>query len=149
MADELADLTHDWAALGTIGVAAVACAHLHDVRRAEKLHAMLVPHGDRFVDTGPSWFGAATHHLAVLAGVIGRDDEADERFASTIEAYAGLGADAWLVRARLDWARGLLARRTPAHTRHARALLREAGEAAEHLGLPRVAHRAGALLAKA
>ena len=103
----LADLPHDWAALAIPALASVACAHLGDRSRAESLYGMLEPFAGQFVDTGPSWFGATTHHLALLAATLGRRELAEAHFADAIERYGALGAGAWLRRARLDRVRAL------------------------------------------
>ena len=105
MRDGLATLPHDWAALAVPALASVTCSYLADRPRAAMLHAALEPHSEQFVDTGPSWFGATTHHLAVLAATLGYRDEADARFAEAIARYRALGADAWLARALDDQAR--------------------------------------------
>jgi hypothetical protein len=54
---------------------------------------MLEPHASQFVDTGPSWFGATNHYLALLASTLDRPDEADARFADAASAYERL---AWI-----------------------------------------------------
>ena len=147
MRDELAGLPRNWATLSVATLASVACGHLDDALRAKTLYALLEPDAEHFICTGPCWFGATSHHLAVLAGTMRRYDEADDRFAATVDAYVGLGADAWLVRARLDWARSLLARPGAAQTRRGEHLLRETRQSAERLGLPGIAQRSAALLA--
>ena len=102
MRDDLAELPHDWAALAIPALASVACAHLCDRSRAETLYGLLEPYSGQFVDAGPSWLGATTHYLALLAATLGRFDEADARFSHVADAYAALGAAPWLARARLD-----------------------------------------------
>ena len=62
-------------------------AHLRDARRAQTLYAMLEPYAGQFVDSGPSWFGATSHHLANLAATIGRVDEADAASLDAARAY--------------------------------------------------------------
>ena len=77
-------------------------AHIADRPRAETLYRMLEPYSGQFVDSGPSWLGATTHDLALLAATLGRFDEADARFSEVADTYAVLGADPWLTRARRD-----------------------------------------------
>ena len=144
--DELVNLTHDWTALVVPALASVACAHLGDGHRAKRLYAMLEPHAGQFVDAGPAWFGSSNHYLGLLASTLGRVDEADSRFAAAVEAYEGMGAEAWLARARLDWARALLSRRSARDTEHAEGLLRQALTAAKELGLQKVSRHAASLL---
>lgn len=106
----LEELPPDWASLAIPVMVSVSCAHLGEVRHAERLHAILEPHAGGFVDMGPAWFGATSHHLALLAATLGRHDEAEARFAKAVAAYDALGAEAWLARARVDRARCLAER---------------------------------------
>jgi tetratricopeptide (TPR) repeat protein len=100
--EELSDPPNDFSTLPILAYAAVACAHLRDARRAERLYALLEPFGEQFVETGASWFGAVSHYLALLLATMGRLDDADAHFAATERAYERLGADAWLARCRVD-----------------------------------------------
>jgi hypothetical protein len=109
---------------------------------------MLEPHASQFVDTGPSWFGATNHYLALLASTLDRPDEADARFADAASAYERLGADAWLVRVWIDWSRTLMTRRGARDMCQSRRLLRQARDAARTLGLPAVERRAATLAAE-
>lgn len=146
--DEPAHLGHDWTALTAPALASVACAHLGDAQRAKRLYAMLEPYAGQFVDAGPAWFGSPHHHLGLLASTLGRVDEADSRLAATVDAYEALGAEAWLARARLDWARALLSRRSGRDTEDAEGLLRRALAAAETLDLRKVGRHAASLLSE-
>jgi hypothetical protein len=103
MSGGLDDLPPDYTALMIPVYASVACARLGDTRRAERLHAILEPHSDRFVTTGASWFGVTTHYLGLLTATLGRPDEADERFAAAERTYASLDAKPWLARLHSDW----------------------------------------------
>lgn len=146
MCDDLVDLPHGWTALAVPAVAAVACGRLGDVRRARTLVVMLEPYAGRFVDAGPAWFGAVSHHLAGLATTLGELDDADARFAEGARTYAALGAGAWLTRLRLDWVRMLLAR---GDLGRARALLADVIATAQTDGLPELEHAAASLLGMA
>ena len=105
---------------------------------------MLGRDADHFVCTGPCWFGATTHHLALLAATMQRHAEADVRFAAAVDAYVGLGAGAWVVRARLDL--GAEPARTTDGTASASRLIRDALAGAEAIRIPEITHRARALL---
>ena len=102
MSEDLRDLPHGWTALAVPAVAARTCSRLGDVRRASTLFAVLEPYAGQFVDAGPAWFGAVSHHLAGLATTLGRLDEADTLFAEADRMYTALGAGTWLRRLRLD-----------------------------------------------
>ena len=111
MSGGLDDLPRDYLQLLIPVYASVACARLGDVRRAERLHAILEPHSERLVTTGASWFGATTHYLGLLASTLGRSDEADARFAAAERTYAALAAKPWLARLHSDWHAAVAAER--------------------------------------
>jgi DNA-binding SARP family transcriptional activator len=102
MGSGLEDLPRDYTLLAIPALASVACARLGDTAAAARLDAILEPHAQRFVNTGTSWFGATTHHLALLAAVRGEREEAHARFAAAERAYRRLGATPWLARVRRD-----------------------------------------------
>jgi hypothetical protein len=149
MHDDLRDLPYGWTALVIPAAAGIACARLGHARHAATLFALLEPYAGQFVDSGPSWFGATTHHLANLSRTLGRLDEADAFFADAAGAYARLGASAWLIRARLDWARMLRARGRASDEPRVRELLTDALAAAHELGLTGAARAAAALASSA
>ena len=107
MRDGLDDLPPDYRALTIPVYASVACAHLGDTPRAERLLELLEPERDRFVTTGAAWFGTTTHYLGLLAATLHRPDEADAYFASAARSYESLDAKPWLVRLGSDRERAL------------------------------------------
>ena len=140
------DLPHDWATLSITAQVSITCAHLADTRHASTLYSLLEPHADQFVDSGPGWFGATTHYMALLDATMGRLDRSDGLFAATAAAYERLGAAPWLARARVDWAQMLVARGRRRDSRLAEPLLGEALATARELGLARVEAIATSLL---
>jgi hypothetical protein len=139
---ELADLPNDYSTTAILAQSSVACAHLGDAPRAERLHALLAPIDGQFVNTGASWFGAVAHHLALLRATMGDFAGADAGFTAASEEYRRLGAEVWLARCQLDWA-GTLASRW--RTRAA-ALLDDVRATARKHELPRLELRADSLL---
>jgi hypothetical protein len=107
MSNALDELPHDFTALAIPVYASVACARLRDRRSAARLHAILEPHSHRLVSSGPSWWGATTHYLGLLAATLGRPDEAEARFATAERTYASLDATPWLARLHSDWSAAL------------------------------------------
>jgi DNA-binding SARP family transcriptional activator len=146
--EELTDLPNDYSTLALLAHAAVACTHLRDAPRAERLYVALEPYRAQFVSTGASWFGAVVHYLALLCATIGRPADADAQFTDAVRAYESLGAEAWLGRCRLDWAAALIDRGN-AEPGQLGALLDEALATARRLGLPAIERRVGALRTKA
>jgi hypothetical protein len=125
MSSGLDELPHDYAA-GALPCASVACARLGDRRSARRLHAILEPHSHRLLSAGPSWLGATTHYLGLLAATLDRFGEADARFAAAERSYASLDAKPWLARLHSDWATMLLTRMQGDDDRRAEQLLERA-----------------------
>ena len=142
------DLQDDFASLAIPAAASVACAHLGDAERASELHALIDPYAGQFVDWGPSWIGAATHYLALLAATMSRFDEAYARFAEAARAYEDVGAPPWLARAQVEWAELLQARNDNGDGEQAQDLLSRATRAADELDLPGIGRRAAVALAR-
>ena len=87
------------------------------------------------------------HYLGILAGVLGRHDEAEEHFRFAAELAERTGARGILVRTRLEWPRLLLSRGGPGDADRARALAAAARDLAEELDTPALAEQASDLLA--
>ncbi len=145
---ELGELPYDYSTLAILAQAGIACAHLGDGRRAGQIYELLEPYEGQFVNTGSSWFGAVSHHLALMCATMDRPGEADAQFAAAEAAYRELGAESWLVRCRLDWA-GALVARADGDLELAGGLLDEALAGARKLELPRIEARAEALRERA
>jgi hypothetical protein len=145
----LDDVPMDYARLGILVLAAIACFHLQDAAAADRLHPLVAPYAEHFVSTGAMWLGSVGHHVGVLEAVMGRFDDADERFVVADEAYARLAARAWQTRCRLDRASVLLQRGGARDVERARELSEAALTAARELDLGAIAARAAALSARA
>jgi len=141
------DLQDDFAMLAIPAAASLACARLRDAERASELYALIEPFAGQFVDWGPSWIGAATHHLALLSATMRRFDEAHARFAETVRVYEEVGAPPWRARAQVEWAELLQARGIDGDAERAHELLSHAGRTADELDLRGLGRRASAALA--
>ncbi len=146
LAEALADLPHDWAALAIPALSALVCPHLDDAPRAQTLYAVIEPYADRFVDMGPAWLGSASHYLGLLAATLDRFEEANLHFSRAADAHRALGAKAWFARTHLDWAAMLLNRSSAGDASRAAELLPEALDFARELGIEAMERRAASLL---
>jgi DNA-binding SARP family transcriptional activator/class 3 adenylate cyclase len=126
---------------------AMVAAHLRDRSSADVLYDPLLPYADLIDSWGVPGWGAVAHHLALLAMLMDRFDEAEARFAAAEATHERIGAPTWLARTRLEWARMLLTRRQPGDTERARELLGPALATARELGLATVERRAAELQA--
>jgi predicted ATPase/class 3 adenylate cyclase len=125
---------------------AMVAAHLRDRSWADVLYVALLPYADLIDSFGLPGWGAVVHHLALLAMLMDRFDEAEARFAAAEATHERIGAPTWLARTRLEWARMLLTRRLSGDAERARELLGQALTAARQLGLQNVERRAVELL---
>lgn len=120
-------VTVDQDLLVTGAVATMAARAVDDVRLARILRELLGPYGGQLVDNGSVHFGSVEHFLAVLAGILGDEAEAGERFERAAEDHTRLREWPMLARTWLEHGR-LLAGGSGGHAAidRSRALLREA-----------------------
>jgi class 3 adenylate cyclase/tetratricopeptide (TPR) repeat protein len=114
-----------------LGLAAMVAANVGDEVSAGRIYAMFAPYAGQAAASGVLFFGAVDHYLGLLAGVMGRFDEAEAHFAAAERFHDDMGARPWLARTRLEWGR-LLQRRGEAS--RARRLLQQALASATELG---------------
>ena len=78
-------------------VAVVACIaiadHFHDLDAAQRLYDLFTPYADQVVVTQSVICGTTTHHLGVLAGMLGRPEDAERYFADAHTSPAPRHAD--------------------------------------------------------
>jgi tetratricopeptide (TPR) repeat protein len=144
---EFTDFPRDFAWLSLLGFLAEAVAFVGDASRAALLQPLLVPYGGRLIvgSVGVVCLGPVAYHLGLLAGVLGREDEAEGYFGAALETCTRTGARLHECRTQHAWARLLLARGGAGDRERAVALIRTALESAATLGLSRRAERLRAL----
>jgi hypothetical protein len=130
----------------TVVPAAVACARLGDPALARPVYDLLVPFAGAITGTYIGWCGSASHHLGMLARVLGRFDDADRHFSDAEATHSRMAAPIWLARTHIEWARMLMTRRAPGDADRGRALLGQALDSARRLGLAKVESDVVALL---
>jgi DNA-binding SARP family transcriptional activator/tetratricopeptide (TPR) repeat protein len=149
-ADDFAELPRDEEWLFGMSLLAPVCDLLSDGRRAASLHELLSPYGDRNTLSVPDLsIGAVSRPLGVLAGTIGRFDEAASHFEDALRMNADMGALPWLARTQHDYFRMLVARNDPGDRDRGRQLLALAIDGYKRLGMKTWAERAAAELAAA
>ena len=106
--------------------------HLSDRAAAQAIYAQLDPWRDQIAWNSVTTYGSACHYLAVLAATLGDDDRARRDFGQAAEIHQRIGAEVFLARTRIAWARHELGQ---GRLEHARELLAAAAGAARELGL--------------
>jgi DNA-binding SARP family transcriptional activator len=125
----------------TLAVFAECCCHAHDTTRAAQMYDRLVPYaGEMLVLTWTySVAGATDRYLGLLAGVLGRPEEAEERFAAAVRFEEALPSPPLVVRTKAAWGEWLLGRDDEAGRRRGRELLDDAATVARRIGMEPVA----------
>jgi class 3 adenylate cyclase len=144
--NDFSDLPADQFWLYCVAALSEVCASLGDAGRAAILYDHLRPYARRGVMLGAMAFhGSASRHLGLLATTLSRWEEAEQHFQDALEMHAKMGAPSWLARTQHDYANMLLARGSPDDGEKALALVGEALETAQELGMSRLVEQALAL----
>lgn len=141
-ARDFADLPNDGlgflSSLASLVRVAVA---LGDMPRGRLLYDLLAPFGERNIvlPIGVGCLGAAGRYLGTLAAALGLAAEAEQHFERALALETRMGARPLLAWTQFEYARVLRARGDPQDAARAAQLVAEAQEAAEALGMGRLA----------
>jgi hypothetical protein len=134
----------------TLVMAAEAAVLVGDRRVAEVTHDRLTRYAGRFVSfgrTGMVCFGVVDTWLGMLAGFLGRPEDAERHFELALARERAAAMPPTLARTQAAFARFLLQRGQPGDEARARALAAEAGETARRLDLPFLAAQTAEMVA--
>ncbi len=121
---------------------------LEDTAGAEQMYRRLRPYTEWVVPFHTFPTPSVSFHLGLLAGFLGRRDDAEHHFTVAAGEHERIGAPTYLARTRLEWARMLLTFGTPGDEGRAHAMLGAASATARELGLLGVERDATALLGR-
>jgi signal transduction histidine kinase/tetratricopeptide (TPR) repeat protein len=138
-AADFADLPRDGNWLGSIAMASLVCAYLRDYRRAGILYDLLQPYEQRciVVHAGGFCLGSAATFLGILAGTLGRFEEAGRLYETAMAANAALGARPLTVMTLIHHAAMLTSRNGPGDAVAVIDLLQRAADMAEDMDMRR------------
>jgi hypothetical protein len=142
--DRFDHVARDQTFTSAMAMYADAAAQVGAKDAAARLYELIEPWSDRIVWNGAAGFGHAEMWLAQLAATLGREEDADARFARSIEHQDAVGLALWATYARVGWAQALAAR---GDTDRARTLAERAGADARTNGYGALTTRAETLLA--
>ena len=125
----------------TLEAIADACVEVRDRDSAEILLEMGRPYVGRLVASHAVPSRPVARPIARLAGLLGRDDEADAAFATALELCDRLGAPYWKARTLVDRAEWRLRRDGPGDAELAEQDLAEALALAEPIGADSIPQR--------
>jgi tetratricopeptide (TPR) repeat protein len=134
--DDFRALPLDGIWLGAIAMLAEIAVAVDDPAHAGALYALLEPYADRNVPLGwaATCAGSASRHLGLLAGLLGRRDDAVRHFERALAMNERMGARGWTARTRVEFARLLLQSRF--QRARAATMLDEGLSEARALGMP-------------
>lgn len=143
---EFADLPRDGLWILHLCSLADAAVLVGDLGRALRLYELLLPHDD---DNAVSYtqqpFGPVALRLGKLAALLGYWKETDRHFATALARCELLGAHAIRARVLLEHARALVARGEPADRGRMEAMLEEAAQLCDELGMSGLLERVSAV----
>lgn len=145
-AQDFADLPWDNDWLMGMSLLSEAVAHLRDTDRASRLYELLAPYSERNGYGHPEFCtGSISRPLGVLAGMLGRHDEAERHFEEALEMNERMGARPWVAHTQHDYAAMLLSRGKVGDVQRAGSLLAAAHDTARALGMTALERRLAAL----
>ncbi len=100
-AQDFADIAQDVLWLGALLAAAVVAHRVVDRPRCEILYAALLPYPDHISSPPHFPLGPVSHYLGLLAGTLGRIDDAEAHLAEAEKAATGMSAPTWVARIRV------------------------------------------------
>ena len=108
--DGFRDLPRDQTYTTAIGLYSDAAAHAGVPDAAAILYELIEPWAERAVWNGAAGFGHGRMWQGVLAGALGRDEQADVHFAHSCRVQERAGVLLWACYGRLCWAEALARR---------------------------------------
>jgi len=131
-----------WNEAGAVAFCLLAevCAQLGDRHRAARLYQILLPASSNYVVIGfaSAFWGSIARFLGLLAGTLGRFDDAASHFEHALLQDGRVGAQKFVAQTQYDYARLLLHRGGAGDRERAEALLIDALETATRLELRRL-----------
>ena len=144
--DDFRTFYHDSEWLLGIALASEACSLLNDTSAASDLYRQLVPYsGGHAVGSGEGSIGAIDRYLGLLAGTLGRLDDAEAHLIAAIKVNDEMGARPWTAHCSHDLATVLRRRALPGDDLRAQALDRQALVTARAIGMAALERRIGAI----
>ena len=143
------ELTRNVDGRSAAALAAEACALLGDERLAPRFYELLLPREGLCILGGRGVYfrGAATRYLGLLAGTLGRWDDAVRHHEDALITNTRAQAPPWIARSLRELASALVARSDPADAPRAIDLLQRAEQEARALGMRTLAAQTALQLA--
>jgi tetratricopeptide (TPR) repeat protein len=123
------------------------CAAFGDIDRAAILYELQLPYADRHAyGHAEGSVGSVSRALGILAGVLGRPDDAERHFRDALEMNERMGARPWVAHTQYDLATMLHVRDRPGERETAVGLLHAAAATCAELGMVALGRKVADLL---
>jgi class 3 adenylate cyclase len=125
-----------------VACAAEGCVFLEDTQTAPVIYEILLPYSGYNLTLRartPGFFGPADRYLGMLASLIGRWEDAESHFIDATAFCERMPSPSYLAQTRYDYAQMFLRRAAEGDRHRALDLLSTAGEAAQRMGMVRLA----------
>ena len=131
----------------SMAILAELAVYLNDRERAAALYEHLRPRAELTIVVGGlvDCYGSASRYLGLLAGALGRWEDAERHFEDAIEAHQRMGTRRWTGWGQYQYADMLLRRDGAGDRKKALSLLSQALDTAQELGMKALLERALAL----
>src|SRR5215212_8318632 len=134
--DDFAGVPFEDQWLVSVGFLAETASSLGDPRAAVVLYRLFLPSADRVAVSYPEiCTGSVSHYLGILATTMARQADAECHFQAALQTNEHIGARPWLAHTQHDYARMLLARKSPGDRDRALELLADARSNYHDLGM--------------
>jgi tetratricopeptide (TPR) repeat protein len=137
--DGFSHIPDDIARAYTFGEAAETAVRLGDETRCAQLYELLTPLAGTAAMVGTvAYYGAVDRYLGLLALALGRPNDAVAHLEAAIAIHERMRARPWIARTQYDLGRALLARDEQGDSERAVALLNQALDTANAIGMTRL-----------
>jgi class 3 adenylate cyclase len=127
----------------SMAILAELAVYLNDTERAAALYEHLRPRAELTIVVGGlvDCYGSASRYLGLLAGALGRWEDAERHFEYALEANQGMGTRRWAAWTQCQYAEMLLDRGEPGGQEKALGLVTQALDTAQELGMKALVER--------
>jgi tetratricopeptide (TPR) repeat protein len=105
IADGFAQFPYDVTWMSSMTFLCELCAHLGQEDGAARLFEWLSPWNAQVSTALVTTQGPVAFHLGTMAALLGKDEDADEHFASALQLGEKLESPYWIARTQIEWAR--------------------------------------------
>lgn len=133
--------------VSTLTCLGLVCARLGDAALTAPVYELMRPYETQsvMIGTGFGYCGSVAHWLGVMAASLGRLDDATAHFERALVSQTRMGSPPWMANTQYEYAAMLIGKAEGSEQGHGAALLEQAIETSERLGMAALNARARSL----